>query len=276
MKGFASLSLIISIIFSFCFCDGIDVTDHTQLALVDRSRATFRNGTVYDLDDITTTMLDAFGAADDFRYMLPELEQHRNYTWYCCREKFRNGWSNPSWNGAVKVVAVSQDGTKEERVVSFGIWARVVTRKDSERHAASFWDPFYSLTLNGPSMSLDDKQPPYDCSDGLGGANATRVKYVESQLSQAQKDLVDPIGRYYELKLLATHPTWDGHGFAAMSVKWGLEMAKHLRVPAIVMSSREGFNLYQSLGFETLKNISIPKLEGPGHLLYHLMKHESF
>ncbi|RYP76180.1 hypothetical protein DL771_002004 [Monosporascus sp. 5C6A] len=58
---------------------------------------------------------------------------------------------------------------------------------------------------------------------------------------------------YVYLKLLQTDPKHQGRGAGAMLVKWGVEEAKRLGLPAFLESSEEGHSLYQKCGFRDLE-----------------------
>lgn len=93
------------------------------------------------------------------------------------------------------------------------------------------------------------------------------------------------------LNLLATHPGWDGNGFAARQVRWGMELscgygsedvdvdvggisgeAKGTTVPVTLLATPAGWPLYESLGFEGVENATISMLDGLGELWNEVCK----
>ena len=74
------------------------------------------------------------------------------------------------------------------------------------------------------------------------------------------------------LNLLATHPSWDGNGFAARQVRWGMKLsrredeARSSTVPVTLLATPAGWPLYESLGFEGVENATISMLDGLGEL----------
>ena len=108
------------------------------------------------------------------------------------------------------------------------------------------------------------------------------------------------------LNLLATHPEWDGNGFGARQVRWGLELSRNgdfgreregdgdvvvrdnladeevrdeladgeakRTIPVTLLATPAGWPLYESLGFEGVENATIGMLDTMGELWFEVCK----
>lgn len=235
----------------------------------------FRDAVASDLDDIVTIVFDAFAPGDAFKYTTPGYEQYKDYAKYCAREEIKRKWDDIAWKDMiVKVITVSDDhasNLRKNRAVATAVWMpkRKMNDRDGEVLVESIWDVMYDQ--QAVSLPANRNSPPYDCSLHLG-ANATRMEDFMRQLKQAKKDNIDSqFTNHLHLTVLATHPTWDGHNFAAMNLHWGMQFAKVQGIPITLMATPEGYPLYDGLGFQSLKNVTIQKLDGEGELWYEAM-----
>lgn len=98
--------------------------------------------------------------------------------------------------------------------------------------------------------------------------------------------LQKPFERRLQLGLLATHPDWDGHGFASQHLHWGkAELARLNRelddsapqnqIPIVLVGTPAGYPLYASEGFKGVKNISVKRLDGKGIFWWEAMVYQS-
>lgn len=107
------------------------------------------------------------------------------------------------------------------------------------------------------------------------GTNLTRAADFTRQNKAIERKYFDekyPHQLY--LHLLATHPDWDGNGFGARHCEWGMALSRELEpiMPVTLFASPAGFPLYDSLGFESVKNATMPMLDGLGDLWFEVME----
>lgn len=248
---------------------------------------TFRNATFEDIDDITTVYLDAFRNAEATRYVRQFADKDPEYTWTCQREAFKRVLLNPQAQGpiVVKVISVPDLSLpRKERVVSIAAWVYGYLQQDSDTSllSASFTG-LHSGLFSTPVGNNVPNEMKFDCNAHLD-MNMTRAQHLERALTEAQNDyLTKPYGPQFFLGLLATHPKWDGNGFAARHLHWGKEILAELnqapehsdhRLPLTLIGTPAGYPLYISEGFEGVKNITIERLDGEGVLWCEAMKYE--
>lgn len=56
-----------------------------------------------------------------------------------------------------------------------------------------------------------------------------------------------------DLQTIAVHPSHQRRGVGKLLMKWGINIAKQMRVPVYLEATHEGVPLYKKCGFETLK-----------------------
>jgi hypothetical protein len=218
----------------------------------------FRDAVAEDIDDITDVVLDAFSPADDYKYIYQFRDQYPGYTWTCLRQIVKDSmvkaptsyttWSYTTWT----VISVPDPtSSRGSRVVSVAGWVFGARME-------AFW-PF------GAANGLN-------CSQHLD-ANATRANQVQERMDSAKQKYLDDVyaDKQLYLKVLATHPKWDGHGFAAIHLHWGLAEAHKMGVPTTLIATTAGHPLYLSVGFNETYNITIERLDGLGTLWYEVM-----
>lgn len=267
--------------------------------------STFRRATLDDIDDITTTLIDAFRAAPLWKYIRPSEEDvEPGYTWSCQRDFMRRLYLNESepHNASVFYVIAVPDPTSRrgERAVSVAIWDfTMIASSGSVPHASP---PPESSRLHAGLKLLagDDRaggapgsgsgsgpldsraRARFDCAANLD-KNMTRAAPLVRALEGAERAYLDePLGAQLRLALLATHPSWDGHGFAARHLRWGKGKVAALnrrrgrehRLPITLLATPAGYPLYRREGFEGLKNVTVERLDGEGVFWYEAMKYD--
>lgn len=264
---------------------------------------TFRNATLEDIDDITTVWYDAFRPWPMWNYIYQFTDDvDPLYRWTCQRESFLHMLQDDSQDIRATAVTVqvpdpSTPSPREgvaatrERVVSVAMWdfkelSRSHDREDSSSSSSSFmWSPaLLPTSLHGGGGSSSVSSPsPFNCSAHLD-INVTRALHHLKHMEAAQeKYLRGPLGPQFYLGLLATHPDWDGNGFAAAHLGWGKAQLGRLgagvgggggRVPLTLIATPAGYPLYVSQGFEGLKNVTVERLDGEGLFWYEVMRFE--
>lgn len=279
--------------------------DYQQsLSLSQDDLVSFRDATPADIDDITTVFVDAFAPSALWRYAWPNHGNFTAYRWYCARQDLASSLFNKT-NVWVKVISVTDKAfrdkmepieireKREERVVAFAVWVEI--KQDSKAVNNGIFkqkvddneDSCHRPGVNrysriSSTMNLDLREnfltdskdhPEYNCSAHLY-INQTRANDFQEQFNAYQKKyVVDAYPDQLYLALLATHPTWDGHGFGARHCRWGMDFAKRtLGVPVTLIASPAGFPLYDSLGFESVANMTMRMLDSLGKLWFEVMR----
>lgn len=249
---------------------------------------TLRNATLEDVDDITTVYLDAFRDNPATRYSRQFADKDPEYTWTCQREDFRRLLLGNSTQGPLVVNVISVPDVslpRKERVVSIAAWMYGYLHQDSATSLS--FASFAGLNTAGltsiPMLNSIPNEGKFDCNAHLD-MNMTRAKHFQRAMNEAQNEyLLKPYGPQFTLGLLATHPDWDGNGFAARHLHWGKETLAKMnqapehsvhRLPLTLIGTPAGYPLYISEGFEGLKNITIERLDGEGVLWCEAMKYE--
>jgi hypothetical protein len=239
----------------------------------------FRDAIKEDIDDIITVLLDAFSPSLAWQYTMPEYQRYKDYTRYCLRESLAQQWDDIDTDTIfVKVVAVpdaTASGGRNERVVAVSAWA--LTARNATATSATQCNVAQMLQHGPPlcasQFGATDNNSRYNCSAELD-TNQTRAADLDRQLDEAKTRYIDEVyPKQLYLGSLATHPDWDGHGFAALSLHWGIELAKALEEPVTLIATPAGYPLYNDTRFRSLKNVSIETLHGweGGSLWYEMM-----
>lgn len=239
----------------------------------------FRQAIKEDIDDITTVCLDAFSPGPAFQYIMPEYQKWKDYTWHCLQASLEQQWDDLDTDTIfIQVVAVPDTNAsngRHERVVAFGIWVlkeRDETVTSTNKH--SF--PILQTGIRKWESQLDtsNTSSKYNCSANLN-TNETRTADYERQLDAKSRFLDQAYPKQLYLNTLATHPDWDGYGFAAMNLHWGFELANTSKIPVTLIATPAGYPLYDDIGFRSIKNITIETLDGwgEGFLWFEAMDH---
>lgn len=217
-------------------------------------KITIRPATELDLDDITTVIMDAFAPGQVYRYVFPQLDQYRQYHWRCLRKDVGRSLKYKEKNDFWNVIAVPIEETanfaiqgRHERVVAVGVW--------------DVLEPAKNVVRPGMISPFVSRMGHMSCSDHLD-VNITRALDYSRQYGPAEKHYVDdyPDKQVY-LALLATHPDWDGHDFAATHIQWGLNMAAEMDLMTTLIATPAGWKLYNQLGFDSVANITITTID---------------
>ncbi|CAJ2501838.1 Uu.00g046910.m01.CDS01 [Anthostomella pinea] len=220
-----------------------------------------RDAVLADVADIATTFLDAFTPAPVWTYVNQFYENYTDYYRDC-------------FEGQVKAVI--------NKLAPKGIKFRVLLVPDQTRHSGSrvvstsLWE--FNRTAESPytSWSLGPEATDSgNCSLHLA-TNTTRADHLKKAMLYGQKTYLDGVyERHAYLHLLATHPKWDGNGFAAENLRWGMALADKMGMPTTLLATPAGYPLYRSLAFEGMYNVSVDRLDGLGTVWYEVMKFEA-
>jgi hypothetical protein len=256
----------------------------------------FRPAIESDLPAITTITVEAFSPSAAWHYLIPHIKSHKTDIWNCLHDQIVQGWQNfDSKKTFLNVITVppsssssnsennntnpdDQENPQQELPVSFAVW-NILTASSSS--SSSSTSPF----------SLDSI---LQTCHTLPGTNLTRAYDYDRQLQPTLQKFFSPSeGSVWQdqlyLNLLATHPEWDGNGFGARQVGWGMELSRRLgggggggeegmgeataaSIPVTLLSTPAGWPLYESLGFEGVENATVGLLDGLGELWFEICK----
>lgn len=218
---------------------------------------TTHNGVFRDLreDDIpvlTSLIIAAFSPGPVYHYISPDLPSHEEELWYCMNASITQSWASRNRSSTfAKVIAV------EDVPVSVAVW---------------------NLRSDEGNQEFVYHLESLNCST-LPGMNTTRASDFERQMAVIEKEYFSTAyPQQLYLNILATHPSWDGHGFAARLVNWGKDISRELADKAwtvTLLATPAGFPLYDSLGFDSVANVTISMLErvnGMDNLWFEVMR----
>ncbi|KAF4549534.1 Hypothetical protein D9617_21g097550 [Elsinoe fawcettii] len=220
-----------------------------------------------DLDDVTTVVIDAFKPSAAWNYTHLNDRDYTEYTWHCTRREIEAQWRRFENDTAfVNVITVptkeEQDGEKRQRVVSIAAWRWILP--------TSSGDALYPF-MPWPKRSRDETR----CSQHLD-SNITRTLDAQRQLDLGMERYIYSSDKpQLYLNVLATHPDWDGHGFAASQLRVGVEKAKVKNDPVTLFATPAGYPLYTGLGFTSMANLTITKLDRLGSLWFEYMQFDT-
>ncbi|KAK2614905.1 hypothetical protein N8I77_001695 [Diaporthe amygdali] len=249
--------------------------------------SSFRNATIDDIDDITTVIIDAFKPSPVFKYIRQFADKAgEEYTWTCQRDSYLALFQHHTLDYRFQVITVpSSTSNSGEKVVSVSVWDFSRTQDHDDNDSSRASPPLSSLLALSLSQTVQGSvghrpDSVFDCSAHLD-MNLTRAVHFQQFMEDVErKYLTEPLGAQLYLGLLATHPEWDGNGFAAQHLRWGkaqLELMRHPpggRLPMTLLATPAGYPLYISEGFKGLKNATMTRLDGKGLFWHEAMKYE--
>ncbi len=253
----------------------------------------FRPVKYKDLDSATNTFVSAFDPGEMWTYLYQFRDRFPDYHWRCFREELETEYPRlhpttyanvlvPLWEGNTEVqsFAVWKNMTRGQKTPAEGISTQSfgwplpddlsINRSNSDLEST---ESLRLDTISGHQIALAPGQPGADelklpCSLHLD-MNLVRLAHLAPQLQAAEKKYVEEAYEHQlYLSLLATHPDWDGNGFGAMQVEWGMERVRaeskwlslvhgrEINVPLTLLATPTGYPLYKSLGFESVANIT--------------------
>ncbi|KAJ9605588.1 hypothetical protein H2200_010245 [Cladophialophora chaetospira] len=88
------------------------------------------------------------------------------------------------------------------------------------------------------------------------GCNVEACEEFFGGIARKRKELMGDKA-YCLLDLLQTEPKHQGRGAGSMLIKWGLDIADELNLPAYLESSPAGHRLYQKFGFKDIDELKM-------------------
>lgn len=243
----------------------------------DELKTHFRDIQHKDLPAVTTILVEAFSPSAAWHYLMPDLQHHKPEVWTCLHDQVEHAWktrnTTRSFGKVITVVSPPSSGNsqtkqgeqvEEEIPVSFSFWS---IRHRSDSPSTDSFSSSISLPSILTTLHETCTLPP--------GTNLTRAALFNRQNAAVEQEFfLKPYAHQFYLALLATHPSWDGHGFGARHVQWGQDLSRGLepRMPVTLLASPAGYPLYDSLGFSSVKNATMPMLDGLGELWFEVMR----
>jgi len=222
---------------------------------------------------------------------MPDQAHHKKEIWSCMHDQLVQGWKQFNREKTfLNVITVPlgedshNDHDEEEKE----------EREEETPVALAFWN---MRSQQDASSSLPFAESPFTtntfysllrtCST-VPGTNLTRAHDFDRQMQPVfQKYFFTDYPQQLYLNLLATHPDWDGNGFAARHVRWGMELSRGRdgkmeiggqgvgeakTIPVTLLSSPAGWPVYEELGFEGVENATVAMLDGLGKLWFEVSK----
>ncbi|KAI1846316.1 hypothetical protein JX265_010900 [Neoarthrinium moseri] len=218
----------------------------------------FRDAVGEDAGEFATVLLDAFSPDPDWRYIHQFEDEYPDYAWNCMRKTFKPLLEDPAASGlTIRVIAVPDETSERgSRVVSLSVWQFNKTSESTQ----ALWPMGIAAWSDKCDLHLD--------------INMTRSDQFVGEMTAAQKKYLDDVyPRQVYLGGLATHPKWDGNGFAATHLHWGMALADNMGLPTTLIGTPAGHPLYKSVGFQDIHNITFERLDGKGIIWHEVMKY---
>lgn len=248
-----------------------------------------RNATLQDLDNVASVLASAFAGSPAWNYGYQFRKISPEYHLYCLRKDIRQQFLRMdvqrTWAKVLELRDPDRDGQTE--VVSVAVWKLLDQRggtdregglESRERSLSSPWMDFRRITTEAAQLITGDDESgsatePFDCSLHLD-ANITRLNDFQQQLQIQRRPYIEdayPVQLY--LEELATHPHWQGHGYAEQLVRWGMSEAQRRKLgPVTLVSTPAGHDIYRRLGFIDLGEVLVRRLDGAAKLWFEAMR----
>ena len=253
-------------------------TTHNQQRFGSQAvKPTIRNATLADVDAITDIIVDAFAPATEQQYIFQFLDKYRQYHWQCQRQEVADIIDVASENDGLYINVIDApvgNGSDEMRAVALAGWV-LKTHDRSTTVQPRLYKPG-RLPWPGPmsSVSLAGSERAKNCHLHLD-MNLTRALQWQFEFNPYEEHYIEqPYERQVYLALLATHPDYDGRGFGAAHCEWGKKLARQWekdlsretgeveKVNVTLMATPRGYELYSTIGFESIANLTFTRVEG--------------
>lgn len=229
----------------------LSLPDRSAQKILDSPTTILRELQPGDIPALTTLLIAAFSPGPIYHYIAPDLPAHYAKFWYCMNASITQSWESHDRNNTIGMVVAVEDTP-----VSAAIWH--IRSRDQE---LARFPGFGSLSK--------------DCTP-LPGVNETRGQDFDRQNVKIQQQYFASVyPRQLYLNVLATHPKWDGYGFAARHLDWGKEFSLKLSGPAwpvTLLATPVGWPLYDSVEFQSIANVTVRMLDGLGDLWFEVMR----
>ncbi|EXJ54247.1 hypothetical protein A1O7_09584 [Cladophialophora yegresii CBS 114405] len=121
-------------------------------------------------------------------------------------------------------------------------WIKAVDTETGELAAFAKWDIIEKPKEPVPGRSFGPGCNVEACEEYFGGIHRKRRELMGDKA-------------YCLLDLLQTDPKYQGRGAGGMLIKWGLDIADALGLPAYLESSPVAHRLYQKFGFQDIDEL---------------------
>ena len=236
-----------------------------------------RNATLADVDAITDIIVDAFTPSPEQQYVLQFLDEYRQYHWECQRQELVDIMEAASDDQRIYINVIDapvDDDSDEMKPVALAGWV-LKTRG----HSSTVQPLLQRLSTLAFAWPVSAAAPPgaemaRNCHLHLD-MNLTRALQWQYEFNPYEKHYIEEAyDRQVYLALLATHPDYDGPWFGAAHCQWGKQLAKQWekdlseetgeeeKVNVTLMATPRGYELYSTIGFENIANLSFTRVEG--------------
>ena len=254
-----------------------------------------RNMTSDDVDAVTTTIVSAFDPGPMWTYLYQFRDKLPRYHWRCLRVTTEQYYQTTTSADYAQVIVPPEDATNSARSLAWWGLRPNQTKKtmsilpfasshfadmlsDKALYDVSHINVLRQGTIEKSQAHITEAHPELNelelpCTLHLD-MNLIRALHLSPQLQAAEEKYIQGAYEYQlYLGLLATHPAWDGHGFGAAQVEWGMQKAKaeeerlsqlqgrQIEVPVTLLATPAAYPLYKSLGFESVANVTFDLLD---------------
>lgn len=236
-----------------------------------------RNATLADVDAITDIIVDAFTPAPEQQYVLQFLDKYRQYHWECQRQEVVNIIEAASEDEEIYINVIDapvNDDSDGMKPVALAGWVLKTHGHSTTEHPLLHRLSTLACPQPVSTASLAISDMAGNCHLHLD-MNLTRALQWEYEFNPYEEHYIEEAyDRQVYLALLATHPDYDGRGFGAAHCEWGKQLArrwerdlskgtgKEERGNVTLMATPRGYELYSTIGFEKIANLSFMRVEG--------------
>ena len=133
-------------------------------------------------------------------------------------------------------------------------------------------DSSHQSTFSSPLINALRKTK---CSEHLD-LNITRALHWQDEFSAYEQHYIDEAYEWQlYLDVLGTHPDYDGRGYGAAQCELGKEWARQRGANVTLIATPPGYQLYSTIGFESLANLTFTKVGGGFLTWYEVMKFDT-
>lgn len=215
-----------------------------------------------DLAAITTIIVDAFSPSAQWAYMFPDLAHQHAEIWNCFHAAIKREWTHRNPNTTFANVIALQP---EDRPMAVAVWKVKQRGGEDEQQLEQ--------AEKGAAEEGLGFLAPFALDPVCGPLNTTRATSIIAQLAPRESYHFANLSQLY-LSILATHPSYDGHGFAAQNLHWGMELAKRELggLPVTLTATPAGWPVYEAEGFKGLENVTVQMEDGLGELWFEVAR----
>lgn len=236
-----------------------------------------RNATLADVDAITDIIVDAFAPAPDHKYIFQFRDKYPEYHWECQRQEVMHAIAGTSGSEGTYINVIDApigNDSDETKAVAIAAWMLKTRDECTTVHPSLHRLQNLAFTQHTSTATTAGSTRARNCHLHFD-MNLTRALQFQYEFNPYMEHYIEhAYERQVYLGLLATHPDYDGLGFGAAHCEWGKQLArqwekdlskesgKEEKVNVTLMGTPRGYELYSTIGFENIANVSFTRVEG--------------